>query len=171
MSQPLPSTSEFNIHNYPVTWPMQWVKNTWLAVKTFPEWWALHCKGRTYGKAYLNDLECRTFMHTNTCSIDSATVGSTDIRFLLESSRVRPTHLISCPPWLRNMSPWGPFSEQGAAKGNSERDLECTVVGWWQELLHNKRSVVRCVIVMQKPLSLPATCHAASSKLHSTTSA
>jgi hypothetical protein len=39
-----------------------------------------------------------------------------------------------------------------------------------EELLNNKRCVARCVIVMQKPLSLPATCRAASSDLHNATS-
>jgi hypothetical protein len=40
-----------------------------------------------------------------------------------------------------------------------------------EELLHNKRCVARCVIVTQKPLSLPATCRAASSELHRPASA
>jgi hypothetical protein len=34
-----------------------------------------------------------------------------------------------------------------------------------EKLLHNKRYVALCVIVIQKPLSLPATCSAASSEL------
>jgi hypothetical protein len=43
---------------------------------------------------------------------------------------------------------------------HSEWDSESTMVGWWQEcfsqweLLHNKRCVTQCIIVMQKPLSL-----------------
>jgi hypothetical protein len=44
-----------------------------------------------------------------------------------------------------------------------QQDTESTLVGWRQELLHNKQCVARCVVVIQKPLSLPATCHAASS--------
>jgi hypothetical protein len=53
----------------------------------------------------------RTHARTHTCSIDPAIVGSTCGRLLLESSRVQPSHSIWCPPWLQNMSPWGPFSE------------------------------------------------------------
>jgi hypothetical protein len=34
---------------------------------------------------------------------------------------------------VRNASPCGIFSEQGIAESPSERDPECTVVGWWQE--------------------------------------
>jgi len=71
--------------------------------------------------------------HTHTCSIYPAIVGSTGGRLLLESSGVRSSPSIWCPPWLRNGYPWGLFSEYGTAKSHSERDPEITVVGWWQE--------------------------------------
>ena len=44
-------------------------------------------------------------MHTHTCSFEPATVGSTDGSVLLESSGVRPSHSIWCPPWMWNASP------------------------------------------------------------------
>jgi hypothetical protein len=55
------------------------------------------------------------------------------------------------------------FQSMESQKSYSERDPESTVFGWWlgrkiflgEELLHNKRCVARCVIAMQKPLSLP----------------
>jgi hypothetical protein len=55
------------------------------------------------------------------CSIDPAIVGSTGGRLLLESSGVRPSHSIWCPPWLRNASPWGPFSEPPKVTRFSQR--------------------------------------------------
>ena len=66
--------------------------------------------------------------HTHTCSTDPAIVGNTGERLLLESSGVPASHSIWCPPWLRNASPWGPFSEQGTAKSHSVWDLESMVV-------------------------------------------
>jgi hypothetical protein len=121
----------------------------------------LQYNGKTYGLG----LQSRALAHTHTSSSDPAIAGSAGGRFLLESSGVRPLQSILRPHGC-DMSPWGPFSEYGTAKSYWEPDPESTVVGWWQELLHNKRCVARCVIVMQKPLSLPATCRTASSELH-----
>jgi hypothetical protein len=78
-----------------------------------PRMVVLHCNGRTYGSIYLITFKVWTLriVHTHTCSIDPAIVGSTGGRLLMESSGVRPSHSIWCPPWLRNVSPWGPYSE------------------------------------------------------------
>jgi hypothetical protein len=123
----------------------------------------LHCNnGRQ--QRLRNWLQSRTPAHEYTYSIEPAIVGITGERLLLESSIVWQQHLIWCPPWLGNVFPWG------RAESHSERGPETSVVGWWQKLPHNKRCVVRCVIVMQKALSLPATCSAASSELHRATS-
>jgi hypothetical protein len=89
----------------------------------------LHCTGRTYGNAYLITfkLELRTHTHTHLL-----------LRLpLLEAS---------VGVFFQNLPKFG---------RHSERDPESMVVGWWQELLHNKRCVARCVIVMQKAQSLP----------------
>jgi hypothetical protein len=42
----------------------------------------------------LNHFQSRTLAHIHTCSINPAIVGSTGGRLLLESFRVRPSHLI-----------------------------------------------------------------------------
>jgi hypothetical protein len=132
---------------------------------------------RTYGNAYLITFKVGPFhTHTHTHirvrartlslslslslsrSINPAIVGSTGGRLLLEFSGVRPSHSIWYPPWLRNVC-----RLKAHFQSHSGRYPVSTAVGWWQELLHNKRFVARCVIVMQKTLSLPAICRAASS--------
>jgi hypothetical protein len=126
----------------------------------------LHWNGTTYENAFLitfkvGSLRART--HTNThihththCCIDSGVVGSADGRFLSESSGVRPSHSIWCPPWLRNFS----------SKSHSEQDPENVVVGWWR----NRQCAARCGIMKEKPPSLSATCRTASSEPHRATS-
>jgi hypothetical protein len=71
----------------------------------------LHCNGRYILQRLCNRLQSRTLAYTHTWSIYPAIVGSTDGRLLLESCGVWPLDSIWCPPWLRNLSPWGPYSE------------------------------------------------------------
>jgi hypothetical protein len=52
-------------------------------------------------------LQSRTLASANTCSIDTATAGSTGGRLPLEYCGVRPSHSIRWPPWLGNVSPSG----------------------------------------------------------------
>jgi hypothetical protein len=124
----------------------------------------LHSNGRTCGSAYT-----RALTHTHTHSY----ILAPSILSLLE------------PPaeglfW--NLSQFGCRFRLGVLHGcetcpleahfQSRQQLKVTrseirrvrwLDGWWQELLHNKRCVARCIIVMQKPLSLPAICRVASS--------
>jgi hypothetical protein len=119
----------------------------------------LHWNGRTYGNSCIITFK----VHTQACSIDSATVGSAGGRLLLESSHVRQSHSISCPALLQNLCPWGPFLESGTAKSHSERDPDSTVIVWWQEcfsgpeITAQQAMVTRCVIV--------ASHHAVSTQL------
>jgi len=80
------------------------------AVKKFSEMW-YSTKMVDIWQCLPNHLQSRTLAHTHTCSIDPAILGSNGGRLLLESSGVWPSHSIWCPPWLRNASTWGPFSE------------------------------------------------------------
>jgi hypothetical protein len=80
--------------------------------KKVPGMVVLHCDGRRYGNAYLIAVKlgplgahARTQTHTQACSIDPANVVSTGGKFILESSGLLPSHLICCPPWLRNIFP------------------------------------------------------------------
>jgi hypothetical protein len=64
----------------------------------------LHCNGRTYGNSQLITYRVGTLC-THTCSINPSIAGSTGGKLLMESSGVRSSYSISCPPWLRNMCP------------------------------------------------------------------
>jgi hypothetical protein len=93
----------------------------------------LHCNGRTYSNAYQITFKVVPLRaHTQTYSMNPATVGSSGRRILLKCFGIRPSHSIWCPPCLRHMSPRGPFAEQGTAKSHSKRDPESAMVGWWQ---------------------------------------
>jgi hypothetical protein len=96
----------------------------------------LHCNGRTYCNPYaitfkIGLLRTHTRLLHRSCHCWKASLG------ILWSSVVA---FDFCPTLLLNVSPWGPYSEQGTAKSHWERNPESAVVGWW----HNKRRVARC---------------------------
>ena len=83
------------------------------------------------------------------------------MRHLLECSVVKPSHSILCPPSCETRPLEAYFQNREQPKVTRS---EIQRVRWLgddrnaflgEELLHNKRCVARCVIVMQKPLSLP----------------
>jgi hypothetical protein len=64
------------------------------------QWYESH---RTRNHTLLSHLR---LTDTRTCSIDPVVFGSTGGRLLLESSSVRSSHSIWCPPWVLNVSPF-----------------------------------------------------------------
>jgi hypothetical protein len=95
----------------------------------------LHCKGRTYGNVYLITFKVGPLCmclppppHTHTPHARTHAHSLTLLHYLfydcwkhqwkvyfgIAQSLAITFNLTS--PWLRNMSPWGPFSEQGTVK-------------------------------------------------------
>jgi hypothetical protein len=118
-----------------------------------------NCNGITYGNAYLITFKVE-HLRTDTCSIDPAIVGSTDGRHLSKSSGVRPSI------WFDVLHGCVTCSLEAHLRSREQQKVtrsEIRRVQWLgddrnvfldKELLHNKRSVARCLIRMQKPMSL-----------------
>ena len=100
-----------------------------------------------------------TLAHTHTCSIDPAIVGSTGGRLLLESSGVRPSLDVLHGCETRALE--AHFQSREQPKVTRSEILRVQWLGdnrnafLGEELLHIKRCVAWCIIMMQKPLSLP----------------
>jgi hypothetical protein len=115
-------------------------------VKKFPEWWYCSVMAEHDGNSCVIACKVGPLLACACTRANTVTHRSIDPATFESTSRVRQSHSIWYPLWLRNVSPWGPLSESGTARSHSELDPECTVVG---------RQEGWCVIVMQKPLSLP----------------
>jgi hypothetical protein len=117
---------------------------------------ALNCNGRTYGKAYLIVFKVGPLRaHTLAPSMLPLLEASAEGFFwnLQEfGTRVRFNVLHGC----ETCSTEAHYRIRERPKSHLGRDPVNAVVGWWQKLLHDKRSVTRCGVMMQKPLSLPA---------------
>jgi hypothetical protein len=153
-----------------------WCINT-IGNQNVPGMVVLPSNGRTYGNCYLITftvgLLCKhthTHTHTHTLSLSL----SLSLSLLLHGSchcwkhrrkasvgifRSSAVAFDLLPSTVAKRVPLRPIFRAGNSQNSLGARSESTVVGWW----HNRRCVARCVIVMQKPLSLPATCHTVSS--------
>jgi hypothetical protein len=109
----------------------------------------LHSNGTMYGNVYLiafkiEPLSAHAHTHTHICSIDPAIVGSTGGRNILESSGVRPLAFHFMSSRVANRVSWSFIFRTGS----SQKSLGARSGDYGGSV--------------QKPLPLPATCHAAS---------